>query len=199
LWDAVAAHFFTQALMSRIVAISEAEVQVEGWLKGELIWLFGQLMSRGVIENWRCECRIGERSRKRLDFKIELDCTDAATEVKTAIRQQKGISYDLRWYAQQANGFFPPDIRKLAAYGAANRYLLVFAYPAPPASEWDDALSELGKGVQGAAVSLAKVYDSPQSEISIGWLEVTTGRPAFVPLAKTASGVPLIGAGRNET
>jgi hypothetical protein len=38
LWDAIADHFFAPASMSRIVAISAAELQVEGWLKGELIW-----------------------------------------------------------------------------------------------------------------------------------------------------------------
>jgi hypothetical protein len=173
-WDAVAAHFFTPASISRIVAISEAEVQVEGWFKGELIWLFGQLTGKRVIENWRCECRADEQNRKRLDFKIEVDGADAAIEVKTAIRLQKGISYDLRWYAKQTEGFFPPDIRKLAAHAAAYRYLLVFAYPACPASEWDGAVSELGRQVTGVTTSIAKVYDSPQNEISIGWLEVKT-------------------------
>jgi len=187
LWDAVAAHFFTPASMSRIVAISEAEVQVEGWLKGELIWLFGQLKDGGVIENWRCECRIEKSSKKRLDFKLALDGKDAALEVKTAIRQQKGISYDLRWYAQQNSGFFPPDIRKLAAYPAAHRYLLVFAYPACPTSEWDEVVGELGRRVPEASVNIAKIYDSAEREISIGWLDVKRTSEAAMERALAAS------------
>jgi len=35
-WDAIAAHFFSSASLSRVIALRRAEVQAEGWFKGPI-------------------------------------------------------------------------------------------------------------------------------------------------------------------
>jgi hypothetical protein len=94
-------------------------------------------------------------------------------EGKVRTRVAFRFEQDLRWYAQQNSGFFPPDIQKLVAYPAPHRYLLVFAYPrCPKASEWHDVVNELSRRIPEAAVSIARIHDSKDNKISIGWLEV---------------------------
>src|SRR6266699_3287581 len=79
IWDAMTAHFFTSASLSRIAAMNEAECQVEGWWKGEIIWLLGQLKKTGAVKAWDRECR---SVNGRQDFEIELANTIAGIEVK---------------------------------------------------------------------------------------------------------------------
>jgi len=143
------AHFFTSASLSRIAAMNEAECQVEGWWKGEIIWLLGQLKKTGAVKAWDRECR---SVNGRQDFEIELANTIAGIEVKTALcGSQKGHTWDLPWYAKDPKRFFPPDIRKLAAIQAPNRYFLVFAHASPPNTDWQVMLNELRRSTSGIA------------------------------------------------
>ena len=170
IWDAVAAHFFSPAALNRVVAMSQAGVQVEGWWKTELILLLSHLEKQGTVKWWNRECRTNNGQQ---DFQIAVAGATAAIELKTALcGRQKANTYNLIWYARDPKRYFPSDIRKLTAVEASHRYLLVFAYAASSSSEWQETLRELNRHANGASVNLARLDNSPGGELSIGWLEV---------------------------
>lgn len=93
--------------------------------------------------------------------------------MKTALcRKQKNCKWDLPWYARDPKRFFPPDVQKLVATQEPNRYLLIFAYPAPPTSHWQVMLDHMKRNAVGVCVTLARMNESPGRELSIGWLKV---------------------------
>lgn len=173
IWDAVTAHFFSPASLSRVVAMSQAETQVESWWKQELIGLLSQLKNNGMVLSWEREYPTGE-GRRKVDFKIDLANASAVVEVKTALcGRQKGRMWKLPAYVMAPNsGYILSDILKLAATQAPNRFLVVFAYAAPPRSDWEAVLSTVRRKASDVAVSLPRVDDSPAGELSIGWLQV---------------------------
>ena len=183
-WEAISAHFFTSASLGRVIALRRAEKQAEGWFKGELIWLFEQLKQSGKVASWKPECEIG--NVPQVDFAIDLTSTTAAVEVKTALCGllyaqpqpvfKKGSRWNLPDYV--TGGFILPDILGLASIQIPpHRYLMVFAYPAPASDDWDAMLAKVHEKAGGLSVEIARVDDSPQEELSIGWLKVNSPVP----------------------
>ncbi|HEY7329842.1 MAG TPA: hypothetical protein VH592_19565 [Gemmataceae bacterium] len=174
IWDAIAAHFFSPTSLSRVVVASQAEIEAEGWWKLELMWLLSQLTTTGTVQSWDRECLNGA-GRQKVDFKIGLANTSALIEVKTVLcGPQKGQKWRLK---ANRKGGLHLDILKLAATQAPHRFLVVFAYAAPPRKDWDGLLSDVREKVRkkdsNVAVDLPRVDNSPAEELSIGWLQVT--------------------------
>ncbi len=167
--DAVKDHFFAPACLSRVVAITQAEVQVEGWFKAELIWLFGELEKGGAVNlSWTRESPTG-RGGEKVDFKVELANTVAVIEIKAALcGPQKGQKWKLRDYV------CAEDISRLVGTQAASRYLLCFAYPAPTRGDWPAVVSKIATKLPGVDVNIVRCDDSPGGELCIGWLEAST-------------------------
>jgi hypothetical protein len=153
--------------------MSQAETQVESWWKQELIGLFSQLKSSGVVQSWDREFATG-MGRRKVDFRIDLPTTSAALEVKTALcGYQKGTLWKLPGYVMAANsGYILSDILKLATIQVPNRFLVIFAYAAPPKSDWDAVLAAVGKKAPQLSINLPRVDNSAGRELSIGWLQV---------------------------
>ena len=153
--------------------MSQAETQVESWWKQELIGLLNQLKNNGLVLSWEREYPTGE-GRRKVDFKIDLANTSTVLEVKTALcGLQKGTMWKLPAYVMAANsGHILSDILKLATIQAPNRLLVVFAYTAPPRSDWEALLSVVHRKASDVVVNLVRVDDSPARELSIGWLQV---------------------------
>jgi hypothetical protein len=173
IWDAVTAHFFDSGRLNQVIAMSQAETQVESWWKQEFIGLFNQLKANRTILSWEREYLTGE-GRKKVDFKIDLGNTSALLEVKTALcGLQKGTRWKLPNYVMAVNsGYILTDVLKLAATQSPNRQLVVFAYTAPPESDWQTVLSDIRRKAPNIAISLPRVDTSPAGELSIGWLQV---------------------------
>lgn len=147
IWDAVKNHFFDPATLSRVDAMRRAEVQVEGWFKGELIWLFTKLEEDRAVGSWTRESLTGNGLEK-VDFKVEFADTTSAIEIKAALcGRQKGQMWRLRQYVNVT------DIKRLVAIQADHRYLVFFAYPAPEQSDWFAVVSGIGAKVPGIDVT----------------------------------------------
>lgn len=167
IWDAVKGHFFDPAILERVVAMSRAEVQVEGWFKGELIWLFTKLEKHGSVKSWDRESPTGI-GRGKVDFRVELVNTASIIEIKAAFcGRQRGQVWKLKQYV------VVPDIKRLVPIHADNRYIVFFAYPAPDRVEWCAVVDQINAKVPGIYVNIARCDQSPEGELSIGWLHVS--------------------------
>ena len=56
----------------------------------------------------------------------------------------------------------------MLAVQANSHYLLLFAYPAPPANDWNVLAKRIEGRCAGYTVTVSRVDESP--ELSIGWL-----------------------------
>jgi hypothetical protein len=172
-WDAVAAHFFSQPSLEYVAKLTTEERQEEGWFKRELIKLFGELQRVGLINSWQPEVWMGP-ARRKIDFQVDLGGAIGAVEVKTALcGSQKGYVWKLPGYVQTVrNGFIMTDVDKLGGIDALHRVLVVFAHAAPPRVDWDKVLMDVRRKAPALSVDLPRVNDSPGGVLSIGWLRV---------------------------
>jgi len=53
-----------------IEVFSGSQIQVEGWFKGELIYLFTSLKNKGELQDWDREVKL---DKKQIDFKVTID------------------------------------------------------------------------------------------------------------------------------
>jgi len=76
LFNKIDDHFVSDCALARVCAFRHAERQVEGWFKGELLWLLKSWKNAGLIDNWKSEYRAfqtnDKRHYRRADFFIEL-------------------------------------------------------------------------------------------------------------------------------
>jgi len=116
-------------------------VQLEGWLKGELMHFLDQQKSMTNIVDFDREEPAG-KGRKKVDFRLEFP-GEAGTrytwlEIKHwLIGYQKGCKYDALFYFSDPSSVgIAPDIKKLATIQDDHKYLLVLATANPGEIEW---------------------------------------------------------------
>lgn len=85
-------------------------VQVEGWLKGELLLALDQLKERSVIRSFDREVRL---RGKRIDLAVDHDMTRYLVELKHWTSDQKGKHYDASWYFRDRSNGIDRDVEKL--------------------------------------------------------------------------------------
>lgn len=116
-------------------------VQLEGWLKGELLCFLGQQKSRGNIVGFDREEPAG-RGRRKVDFRLEFLGETGSQYVWLEIKHwligyQKGCKYDALFYFSDPSSVgIAPDIKKLGNTQDGDKYLLVLATANPGENEW---------------------------------------------------------------
>jgi hypothetical protein len=148
LFNKIDDHFVSDHSLARVRAFLDAERQVEGWFKGELLWLLKSWKDDRLIDNWKSEYRAfqtnDKRHYRRMDFFIELADGPLYLELKTFYHgTQAGQNVDLG----TCFTFLPPDIDKLANLPSGNKFLLVFVTPNPESKnkKWQTTLDGFRK------------------------------------------------------
>lgn len=161
--DAVKDHFFRSEPLKTVEAISPRGLMCEGWFKAELVYLFSEMEKRGTIKSWECECPV---SKGRIDFRLRLLEETVVIEVISAPTQNSnGTPYRLSGYAHTN---CDEEIPKMLAAQANSHYLLLFAYPAPLANDWNVLATKIDGWCPGYTVNVSRVDETPG--LSIGWL-----------------------------
>ena len=107
-----------------------ATSQVDGWFKGELIYLFTSLQQRKGLEEWEVDVLVPGQDKdqaKRVDFKVKLDNGFAWLELKS-----------LYGDPQEVRG----DVLKLASIKEGTGYCILFIYPGPERDQWQEILTK---------------------------------------------------------
>ncbi len=143
-------HFLTPDALSRIQLFSRHARNVEGWFKGELLYLFSNLASAKAVGDWASEVRIAPESKQRSDFRVRLSDGMLWVEVKTLFHGiQGGQPVDLGvYFPRSADGVgVTDDLVKLLRIPEGNKELLLFVHPRPDASAWSEIMSAYARRI----------------------------------------------------
>jgi len=127
-----------------LIAFANSDCRLEGWFKGELLVLFGQLRQVGSIAEFEREVNVPltmPGKRFQIDFRIRLGAESHLCELKAlCISQAAGTPRNLNFYFRDDHVGLIKDIKKLELVPETNRWLLAFVYPAPSPEAWDRAV-----------------------------------------------------------
>lgn len=121
-------------------------VQVEGWLKGELLGFLEQQKVRFSREE-----KISNDKRKKVDFKIELTTETgieyAWIELKHwLIGYQKGIMYDASFYFGDPTSVgIIEDAKKLTKVPDEGKYILILTTANPGGAKWQKGMAKFNE------------------------------------------------------
>jgi len=118
-------------------------VQVEGWLKGELLCFLDNEKAEGRISDFGREVPVGG-SRKRVDFRIKIATTSGALEEAWVelkhwlIGYQAGSQYNASFYFGDPSSVgIRQDVKKLRGLPPSKgKFVLILATANPGAAEW---------------------------------------------------------------
>lgn len=171
-------HFLDVDRLRRVAAFSDVGRQVEGWFKGEIIYLLADARSRGLIDDFKSEAALSDQGgsgwgKKRVDFRIEHGGQTIYVEVKTLFHGRQGaaeIPIDIYLYRDDIGIW--PDLKKLGALPPGAAFSLLFVHPRPDAAAWTLALSRAReRNRQYDLAELTTVADYP-TELYIAKLAV---------------------------
>jgi len=127
-------------------AFARNDTRLESWFKGELLVLFEQLRSEGVIENFEREPNIQtNQGRRQVDFAVTIKGETCLCELKAAcISQAKGTPRNVKFYFRKDDVGLIKDFRKLNRIADDKKWVLAFFYPKPSMSDWSCIVSSIG-------------------------------------------------------
>ena len=165
-------------------------VQVEGWLKGELLHFFDIEKADGRLRDYWPESPPESRtasSRERIDYELELATADATTKVWLELKHfqigcQKGVCYKAHGYlARKSYGIYK-DVVKLRQITAGDRYVLVLATKNPGRYDWSTGVATFNADFGHLSLHIHTHTDPSDfpSTYFVGLLEVPRGEPCLI-------------------
>lgn len=158
----IKAHF--DNLQDRFITFRNQEVQVEGWLKGELLLLLSQMRDSNNIEDLDREVKHG---RSKLDLKIHLTGGIHYVELKHwLIGVQRGFRLDPHFYFGDPSPVgITKDYDKLDSITSpCQKWFLILCTPNPGNDLWEKGLDRFHeKFFPRALDACSNPYDYPPS------------------------------------
>lgn len=125
-------------------------VQLEGWLKGELLYFFDKEKREGHVVDFDREVST-PRTRKKVDFKVKMSTSsgvlDTWIELKYwLIGYQKGTKYGANFYFGDPSSVgIKPDVEKLNTITDEGKFILVLAVANPGSDEWSNGIDNFNR------------------------------------------------------
>jgi len=116
-------------------------VQLEGWLKGELLYFFSNLKDSKEIYDFDREVK-SPVSNQKIDFKLELITRNKNEVLWLEIKHwligyQKGYKYNANFYFGDPTSVgIKPDVEKLSVIESDNKYMLILTTANPGRENW---------------------------------------------------------------
>lgn len=169
LFHAIDKYFLSADRLRKVEAFTHAQRQVEGWFKGELIYLFADLLGTQRISAWEPEAILAPGDKKKCDFNLDILDSRVFLEVKALYHgQQRAAKFGLDIYLYKDTVGIWGDVLKLSSlssgYGSGYGYNLLFIYPSPEPESWARLIESYKKRV--APINLdevSRVEDYPSS------------------------------------
>ena len=179
---------YIQEMVTRFRAILDAHdkhlecfcrygVQVEGWLKGELLYFLDSEKAAGRLVDFEREalCGIG---KKKVDLRLEIITSTAASNVvwielkHWLIGYQKGERWQAHNYFGDKDIGIHSDVEKLSSIIKGDKYELILSTQNPGYEDWSKGVDKFNKKFKPLHVrSCIETSDFPPSYY-IGVLEV---------------------------
>lgn len=160
---------------SVLKCIAEQGVQVEGWLKGEILGFLTEEKNAERILDFDREARIGI-GRRRADLVVWFDADGDRCPVWIELKHyligfQKGIFYDAYGYFNDPKRGIKPDIEKLRAIASPYRFMLVLTTASPKSTDWQTAIMHFNNKFHRDIWSMTDPKDYPDSHF-LGLIDV---------------------------
>ena len=134
---------------------AESDSRVEGWYKGEMLFLLTELKREGKIVDFHREHKIKRRdvnSNYMIDFKIDITSSKSVlVELKAiCISQADGTPRNLNFYLGKDHVGLVKDFKKLDKIDCPEeKYVVGFIYHIPSQKEWEAGLEKLNNSYMG--------------------------------------------------
>lgn len=153
-------HFLVGPKLDYASIFTKSERQVEGWFKGELLYLFTMLQQQGQLSGWDCEVTAPGLGKKRIDFKVVVNNAPFYFELKALYHGwQRGSPIDLGIYFYKDDVGIWRDVQKLASLNDSQGFCLLFIYPSPNLALWQRILSTYAQKVSPIVI---KEFSNPE-------------------------------------
>ena len=125
-------------------------VQVEGWLKGELLYFLDGEKSAERIAHFDREVLIGIGKRK-VDFKVEMSTGSGTLEAWIELKHwligdQKGTPYNAQFYFKDPSSVgIKPDVEKLNEIPDGEKFLLILTAKNPGMDDWSTGVDRFNE------------------------------------------------------
>ena len=153
-------------LVDRLRVFGDRDVQKEGWLQGELLFLLDNLLRAKIIQGFGQEVDHPDLGSRRVDLQMTLSDSVHYIELKHVSNSAVG-TIPLFGYGQELN----KDVKKLSLIPDANRWVLVLRTPNPGSKEWQEGVSGVGYHLPCKIVSHSDPDDFSERYF-LGLLEV---------------------------
>lgn len=123
------------------------DTRVESWFKAEMLVLFEQCKSIGLIEGFKRELNISTENgrRKMVDFKVTSGGKDNLCELKAICISKKDTSRNLKFYFRNDDVGLIKDFKKLEVLKGYNKWVFAFIYPKPQKPDWEYVIKSLSE------------------------------------------------------
>jgi len=176
LFDAIDNYFLASPKPDYFPIFAKSQRQVEGWFKGELLYLFSTLERQGLLSDWESEAPVAVGSRKKHDFRLTIGHLSIYLELKTLYHgQQRSSRIDLGIYFYKDTIGIWPDVEKLASLQTGQGFCLLFVYPAPERKNWEAALEGFAKRISPIQIEDISDPDAYPASLYIAKLKVVRG------------------------
>ena len=177
LFDEIDRHFLASSKLQYPIIFTQSQRQVEGWFKGELLYLFSSLKDQNQLLRWESEALLPNNGRKKCDFKVTFNNVPLFLELKTLYTGKQGSSQiDLGIYFYKDTVGIWPDIQKLAAIEAGQGFCILFVYPSPNPVRWRQILEAYTTRISPTLIREVSNIEKYPSSLYIAKLEILSNR-----------------------
>jgi len=146
-------------------------VQLEGWLKGEVLYFLDNEKSAGRIADFYREVPTGV-GRKKADLKIRISTSSGLKH--WLIGYRRGVRYDAQFYFGDPSSVgIKPDAEKLSEIPNGSKFLLILTTANPGIDDWSTGVDKFNRKFSPLHV---RSLTNPADFLSfyyLGLLEVT--------------------------
>jgi len=174
LFEAIDEYFLSPDRLVKIEAFTHAQRQVEGWFKGELIYLFADLLGAERLSAWEPEAVLTPGDKKKCDFILNVLDSRVFLEVKALYHgKQRAAKFGLDIYMYKDTVGIWGDVLKLSSLSSGFGYNLLFIYPRPEPDVWARLIEKYKRRIAPIALEeVSRISDYPR-ELYICKLRVT--------------------------
>lgn len=177
LFDEIDRHFLASSRLRYPIIFTQSQRQVEGWFKGELLYLFSSLQDQSQLLSWESEAFLPNNGRKKSDFKLVINNVPIFLELKTLYTGKQGNSQiDLGIYFYKDTVGIWPDIQKLAAIEVGQGFCILFVYPSPNPVRWRKTLEAYNTRISPTLIKEISNIEKYPSPLYIAKLEILSNR-----------------------
>jgi hypothetical protein len=172
-------HRFRDVLELRVKTLkcfADQGVQVEGWLKGEILAFLSEEKSAGRLRGFGREVPIQD-SKCRADLTLDLRPKAEDPQIWIELKHyligfQKDIEYRAYDYFNDPARGIKPDVDKLLSIASPHRYALILMTRCPSLDDWDAAIKRFNDKFQPCLQPLTNPNDFCD-EFFLGLVSVT--------------------------